>query len=241
MSISSDENIDPIIRVEVARLAVDSVAQQESLSSLASVFKNSNSSQTSAFGHIVGSLLTRAAFKQSIEIRPWALLLSELDSLPIEQLGNMSALIRLLLEYNNCQEVNNALGIASRTLFDAMTNNERLIPWLAPHVLKFIAQTYATNPVASREKINKIFLDDRFRRFGHIEIPSLAREVLNFAGDDPEIIVELYYRVFLGGNFSSDHITSMSNSWILSLTSNAAQDFKSVFGNRERLRVVPTL
>lgn len=225
LSLIGDDTTDPIIRVEIARLAIEAISPEESLVSLANLINEKQTTYNRAFNHLVNTLFTKKTTKQLIETGPWTHFISELSNPGEEQLGNIRTLIAILLDLPNSPEGLKAIGKASRNLFDALSVHERFIPWLSPHVIQFVARTYTTDPVASRERLDTTFLESRFKRFGHIEIPSLAREVLSFAGCDSDFIAKLYYRVFLGGNFSHEAVTSMSNSWILSLTSNAAQDF----------------
>ncbi|WP_394809408.1 hypothetical protein [Nitrosomonas sp.] len=219
------KSIDPIIRVEFARLAVEAVVQDEPLTPLAQVLKTADTDQRRALSQIVGSLFTKANSKQAILTKPWAGFVSELDKPSNDELGSIHVLIGLLLDNHNSPEDMACIGVASRRLFEIMSNEDRLIPWLAPYVIKYVAQTYATDPVASRILLERLFTEDRFAKWGHIEVPNLAQEVKWFAETDPDFVAKVYYRVFLGGNFRQDQVTPMSNSWILSVSSNAAQDF----------------
>lgn len=221
----SDKNIDPLVRVETARIASESVQKEENLEPLARIFKENDLVKNQAFGHFAGSLITRLASKQPIANEPWAHLLAKMDIFKPEMLGSVRALIGALLDSENSPDSMNSLGIATRNLFDTMSDNESLIGWLSPQVTQFVARTYGTDPIASGNRLKKIFESDRFSRFGHIEVPWLTEKVLDIAKHDGEFVVELFYLVFRGGNFSRDQATSISGSWILSMTSNAAQDY----------------
>ena len=221
----TNESIDPIVRVEVARIAVESVQTAEDLSPLAAALSTTDPARERAFQYLAGSLLTKGYLKQPIIVRPWALLLAMMVAPNMPQVASMRGLIGTLLDNNPDQESLNALGVASRTLFDVMSADENRIPWLSRHAVPYVAQTFGTDPIASRQRLEQIFQPSRFAKFGHIEVPALANKVIDFAGYDEELTITLFRCVFRGGEFSRDQTTSMSGSWILSLTSNAAQDF----------------
>ncbi len=225
-SLLSSEAADPIVRVEVARLAVESVQPGEDLSPLVDIVNRNDAAVNGSFTNLVGAILTKDSLDQPFEIEPWAHLLAKMNSPGIGQLGSMQALIGALLNKNNSPEAMAALGIASRVLFDVMSSSEKLIAWLSPLVTRYVARTYGTDPAASRKRLDELFVPERFNRFGYVEIPRLAKEVLQVAEYDPELTVQLFNCVFKGANFSSGQITSMSTSWILPLASNAAQDFR---------------
>lgn len=221
----TNKSIDPIVRVEVARIAVESVQTAEDLSPLAAELSTTDPAKERAFQYLAGSLLTKGYLKQPIIVRPWALLLAMVVAPNMPQIAGMRGLIGTLLDNNPDQESLNALGVASRTLFDVMSADENRIPWLSRHAVPYVAQTFGTDPIASRQRLEQVFQPSRFAKFGHIEVPALADKVTNFAGYDEELTITLFRCVFRGGEFSRDQTTSMSGSWILSLTSNAAQDF----------------
>ncbi|RUT99280.1 hypothetical protein EOD23_25395, partial [Mesorhizobium sp. USDA-HM6] len=225
VSLIGDDDLDPIVRVEAARLSVESVRNGEDLTPLASALTKVDPSRNRAFQHIVGSLMTKAQLKQPIEVDAWATLLSAMGDPNPEHLGSFRALIGILVEDTPSPGALRSLGKASRALFDIMSEDEGRIRWLASQVVPFIAKTFGTDPAASLQRLNQIFSPERFSKFGFIEVPWLARESLNLAEHDEGFVAELFYRVFRGGDFRRDQVTSMSGSWILSLTSNAAQDF----------------
>ncbi|WP_029587485.1 hypothetical protein [Bradyrhizobium sp. URHD0069] len=221
----TDSSIDPIVRVEVARLAVEAAVDEAGLRDLATVLTSPDASLGKAFGHLVGALLTKLVSKEPFSVEPWAKLLGMMTSPKEDQLGSMRALIGVALDANPSTEACNNLGVAARTIFDATTTNPNLIGWLSPHIVPYIARTYATDLAASRARLEMVINGERFDRFGYVEVPWLAQHVADIAPHDLDFVVQVYARVFRGGEFSRDQKTSMSGSWILSLTSNAAQDF----------------
>jgi hypothetical protein len=229
VSLVSNDTLDAIVRIEVARLAVESVTRDEDMGHLADVLALDEPGTERALQHLAGSVLTKAHLKLPIETKPWARLVSRMTSPKAAQLGSMRGLIGTLLEASPDAEDMQALGIASRSLFDAMSTSDANIHWLASHVVPFVAKTYGTDIAESRRRLDQVLAQDRFSRLGYVEVPWLAREVTSIADHDAEFVVALFDRVFRGADFSRDQVTSMSGSWILSLTSTAAQDFNMAY------------
>ena len=221
----SDPAVDPVARVEVARLAVEAVDDDTPLTALLEVLEDPSVTLTGAFEQLVGALLTKTVAKERFSVEPWARLAGMMSAPKRQQLGCMRALIGIALDAGTSREGMISLGQATRAAFDAMGEDERLIDWLSAHIVPFIARTYWTDIEASRQRLRAILTGERFAKFGYIEVPWLARHVTDIVAHDGDVIIDIYYRVFRGGDFSRDQTTSMSRSWILSLTSTAAQDF----------------
>ncbi|RWC42228.1 MAG: hypothetical protein EOS55_24740 [Mesorhizobium sp.] len=225
VALVTNEDIDPIVRVEVARIAVESVQGTEDLAPLVAALTTTDPLKGRAFAYLAGSLLAKGHQKHPIMVRPWAALLAQMTTPNMAQIGSMRGLIGTLLENDPDPESFGHLGTASRKLFDMMSADESRIPWLTRHAVPFVAKTFGTDPLASAQRLSQIFDPDRFAKFGHIEVPALASNVMDLAPYHEELVIRLFRCVFRGGEFSREQTTSMTGSWILSLTSNAAQDF----------------
>lgn len=225
VSLIGDETVDPIIKIEFARLVVESVKEGDDLGALLKALPADDTAGGRPFQHLAGSLLTRAHNGQPVAVRAWAELLAMMVSPGDSQIGSMSALIGRFLESNPDAASLAALGKASRVVFDWMSQADGRINWLASRVIPFVAKTFGTDPAASGSRLRQVLEGDRFARVGYIEVPWLAGETLHIAPHDEDLVVALFARVFRGGDFSRDKVTSMGNSWILPLSSNAAQDF----------------
>jgi hypothetical protein len=232
----TDPEIDPIIRVESARLAVEGVSGEERLDAALLRLQAQDAGQGGLLPQLTGALLTRKLGNLPIAPAPWADLLGKLSTPRREQLGSMRAMLNLLIEHDHlCEGDRAALGRAARTMYDAIGDDPRLVAWLAPSVVPVVARTYGTDPVASRTRLQRIFEPKRFGVFGHIETPSLTSEIGSIVEHDPDFAVHIFHRAFLGGDFSAGQKTTMSNSWILGMTSNARQDFGMACHELERV------
>lgn len=219
-----DAAVDPIVRVEIARLAVDAVETSDGIADLAAVLGDHNSGLAKALGHLVGALHTKSLAGDALTVAPWATLLGHLTKPSEDQLGALRALIGIVLDNSPSDGDRANAGKAARAVFDSATT-PGLIRWLSPHILPYIARTFDQDVDASRERLQSVLRGERFTTCGYVEVPWLAQHVTAIAAHDPDLVVEIYTRVFRGHDFSRDQTTSMGGSWILSLTSNAAQDF----------------
>jgi len=221
----ADEALDPLVRVEVARLAVETVEPDEELTELAAILNGTGELATRSFQQLAGALLTKAEARQPFVGEPWAHLLSHLALIDSAQLWRLQALLGALLNQPLGAGARASLGTAARTLYARVAAQERLTQWLSRLVIPHVVRTYSTDPVASRQQLSLVFSPERFERFGHLEVPEFARAVLALAASDADFTVELFTRVFQRHNFSRDQTTPKVQSWIFALTSNAAQDY----------------
>lgn len=219
-----DGTIDPIVRVEIARLAVDAAETTDGIADLAAILTETHPALAKALSYLVGALRTKALAGDAIVVAPWATLLGYFTKPSEDQLGAVCALIGIVLDSGPSDEDRANAGKAALAVFDAATTPS-LIQWLSPHILPYIARTFDQDIPASRERLRSVLQGERFAAHGYIEVPWLARQVADIAPYDPDLVVELYACVFRGHDFSRDQTTSMGGGWILSLTSNAAQDF----------------
>ncbi|MGM1430860.1 hypothetical protein ACS126_16520 [Sphingobacterium lactis] len=219
------EETDPVIRVEVARIAVQSVVAGEDLSELAKVLSGEDPGQKRAIIQLAGTLSTYDAGDDTVE--SWAKMISEItDIAEPYQLQSIKVIIYTLSDSALTPAAMSALGKASRTLFDEISKNDRLIYWLSAGVIPLVAKTFPSDPESSNQRLEQIFNDERFKKYGYFEVPALADQALALAAYDDDLVTKLYRRVFAGGEFSNEHATTLgSPSWIMGFRSNAAQDF----------------
>lgn len=224
-SLISNVQLDLLIRIGVARIAAESVQEHEDLSPLIEILGRPDPTTEHTFSLLAGALLTRLSFNQPVATGPWANLLACLPVMRTEQLGSVRNLIGSLLDTTPDIPTMNSLGIAARRLFDLVSADEGSLGWLAPQAVTYVARTYGTSITASCERLTKLFEPEHFARYGYIEVPWLAQQVLVIAQHDIDFAAQLFYLVFRGGHFSREQVTSLSRSWIIGMSSNAAQDF----------------
>ena len=108
---------------------------------------------------------------------------------------------------------------------DVLLADETLAAPLSRSVIPFVAKTYASDPNASRLSLEPLLMPARFDRVGHVEVPALANGIASIAAADSEFAEAIYRRAFSKASFDHNQPTHMGGGWILSLSSNAAQDF----------------
>ncbi|WP_199118463.1 hypothetical protein [Pedobacter sp. ASV28] len=221
----SSENTDPVIRVEVARIVVQSIAEGEDLSDLAKVLSSPDPQYNKAILQIAGSLSTYDISPETSEA--WSQMISGITGISEPyQFQSLKVIIYMLLETTLSSTAMEAVGKVSRMLFDEISKDDRLIHWLSSNIIPFVAKTYGSNPEESKKRIEQIIADERFKKFGYFEVPALADEAVALGAQDDGLVADLFRRVFAGGEFSNEHATGFGpQSWIMSLRSNAAQDF----------------
>lgn len=224
-SLISSEQTDPVIRVEVARISVQGITGGEDLTDLAKVLSSLDPNHKKAIIQLAATLSTYGINDETSET--WAKMISRIAYITEPyQLQSLKVIIYVLIDSTLTTIAIEAVGKVSRALFDELSNNDRLIPWLSSSIIPIIVKTYASDSEGSKQRLEQILEDERFKKFGYIEVPALADSSVELGTQDDELVAKLYRRVFAGGDFSSDHTTSLgSPSWILGLNSNAAQDF----------------
>ncbi|GAA4364108.1 hypothetical protein GCM10023185_33330 [Hymenobacter saemangeumensis] len=230
----ADTAIDPIVRLEVARLVVDAVRPTDDLTVLGSFFSGGEALATQSFRQFVGALRDKSQTGGAVEVGPWARLLAGMAAPGADQLGIMQVLIGELLDSRPDADALACLGAAARRLLASIADDERLTNWLSKFVIPYVIRTYGTDPAASREQLARIFEPARFAQFGYLEVPVLAQHVLAIAAHDANLVVELHYRAFGPHDFRHDQATTMVQSTILSMSSNAGQEFEMAAYNLEQ-------
>ncbi|UPL51388.1 ATP-binding protein [Hymenobacter sublimis] len=221
----ADEGMDPIVRVEVARLSVETVQADEDLMGLVRVFNQGDAAATRSLRHFVVALVIKAQRHQPFQAGPWARVVAELRA-GADQLGLHQTLVETLLDGNPTADALPLLSQAARQVLTSVMAAAFLNRWQVRSAIASVVRTYGTNPAASRQLLTQLLEPERFRRYGHVEIPALAEHLDLLAGQDEALAVQLVYCVFGSHEFRHDQATPMVSSFILGMQSNAAQDFE---------------
>jgi len=121
----------------------------------------------------------------------------------------------------------NRLGTATRNLLKAAFAREGRMysARLTGAAISRVADTFASDPDGSRQLLSKVFSPDRFDKYGHIEVPSIAGSIATLAAIDPDFAVSLYKEIF-SKTVTSQKVTPLVEGSIISLHSNMAQDYE---------------
>jgi hypothetical protein len=218
-----DDECDPVLRSVAARIASElPIASCDSLYWVSQIIAGKTDA-VKAVAHVVGALAVRLEDNEPSSLTSWTTfatsLITRLDVVawPIRTLCYL--LTERVLE--PADRVN--LGVVARALLSYGFTQDRSTG-LVDSAISFVADTYDTDAVGSRTLLRILFDDERFAMYGPEETPDLARKVSAIAPVDPEFVVEIYREIYKR-SVNDDRVIPIGQSQILSLTSNARQDF----------------
>ncbi|MBX9684891.1 MAG: ATP-binding protein [Hyphomicrobium sp.] len=218
---------DPVARSVAARTAAELPSQRRDFNGLVDALGAASTSRTNgvaAISNIVGALSVRVEDKQPLALDPWCELAAEMSRHVSQVIWSLRTLLFLIVERIQTSEQRAELGVASRRLFKHAIEHPSLSQLMSAAV-GFVADTYASDPPASRELLRLIFLPEHFQENAHIEVPWLARKLKSIAEVDAAFVAEIYAKSF-AVKITDTSTTSMGNSQILPLSSNRRQDFE---------------
>ena len=237
----SDKNVDPIARSLIARRASEFARSVADIQQLADKLTD-----TRQYAGVLSSLA--GAFTILLEDSPqivdtasWSFLTERLSTGGTFA-GPVGYLVENLLKTKLTAESFDLLGKAARNLLErgfAVADSESNRNFVR-FSIGSVANTYASDPKASRVLLEKVFDKKRLKTFAYIEVPALAQKIATIAELDPEFAVCIYgqtfaYRVASQAQkpFSGSRIMPMSgtesdmyNSASYSLAQHFAEFFK---------------
>jgi len=219
------QDCDPVIRSLVARMAAELPMVAKDVLPFAQAIVAGNSKALSALPQVAGAMAVRLEDEPSMALAPWVRLALELSANPGPTANVLRMLSFMLVDRVKGNDLRQDLGVAVRSLLRYGLTLDRSRDIAMP-AIGFVADTLATDVAASISLLSQIFDNDRFDRFGHEEIPALARKIASIAQASPEFAVEIYQEAY-SREVSDKRITSFGSGQILNLSSNAKQDFES--------------
>ena len=119
------------------------------------------------------------------------------------------------------------IGLASRSLLRSSLSSEQQ---LVTQAIGFVADSYGSDPSASRQLLASLFDPSRFDAHANDDIPWLTQKLQTILASDPEFVLEIYEKTFARG-ITDQSKTSIGNSRIMRMTSNRQQDFELSYYN----------
>jgi hypothetical protein len=185
---AGDSGSDPIARSVAARTACELPATRNDMRGLVTLFSAPQAEQAfafRAFSHVVGALTVRIEDGQAAQLTPWCYLASE-ASAHLTTLGwPLRTLLYLLVERVTTADQRALLGEPARRLLQYALGQPDQSSQLAAAAIGFVADTYASDPVASRRSLESLLTPDRLRDHAHADTPWLARKVLTIGTPRP--------------------------------------------------------
>lgn len=74
--------------------------------------------------------------------------------------------------------------------------NAKSNPQFVAFCIPCVAETYTTDPGASRALLERVFDKEELDKFAYIEVPALARQIAAIAKHDPDFAVSVYAKTF---------------------------------------------
>ena len=222
--ILSDENCDPVMRATTARRAVEWPVSPADVERLFDGLEEDATALGTVVGRIVSAFGAYREENRGCMTDPWMRLASILSRHVHSFAQPLGALIRLLLGRATESEHRDELGKAARILMDHEFAPDS--PLSMNRAVEWVAQTFDTDPDASRALLSRLFENERLARFGGGEIYNLLQKISDVAEIDPSFVAEIFQKTF-GHETREDCPAPPSSSQIPPLTSNAVQDLQS--------------
>ena len=212
--------MDPIARSLVARRAVEFTRSIADIQQFADALPDSKASgdvQTSLVGAFT---ILFEDTPQAVSPEPWSYL-ALCSSTKASLVGTVASLVEKLLKSDLTPQAFDRLGKAARNLLEFGFAAPKPNPHFVAYCVPLVADTYATDRIASRSLLEKIFEQSRLKNAAHIEVPALAQKIGTIARRDPEFAVTIYGKVF-GHHVGSQQLTSFSGGQILPMNTSVA-------------------
>ena len=221
--ILADEDGDPIIRSAVGRISAEYPIEADDTRALAERVVADDGEAIEAFSYLGGALVVHLEDASDTHLEPWVKLLATAASNVAAVASPVRFLLFQFIEQIQDTALRSDLGLTARALLEHGYSLEE--PGIiVSAAIGFVADTHETDPEESRRLLSRMFDEERFRQFGWEEVPAVCRKIEVVAVTDPAFGTEIYRQTYTR-DVTEDRPTHMSSSQILSLTSNARQDY----------------
>jgi hypothetical protein len=223
-ALANDSGIDPIARSVVARSACELPRHGDDVVGLVALLGEASSHKV--LSQVLSALAVRLEDSpQLVPSEPWGQLTTATSASPSHQ-ESARFLLWLFSRHPDASRHQAMLGSSARSLLQVAFSQGPgdYSPRLVKSAIEFVADTYASNPPASRALLQRVLTPERFSLNAHHEIPALVDRIAGIASVDPEFAVAIYAEVF-ARDVISEEPTTLGQSQILALTSTARQDY----------------
>ena len=220
----NNKDADPIMRSSAARIAAEYPVAQNDLLWFAECVAADNLQVITTLNHICEALTVRFEDEKELPLLPWIYLVSALTH-EVEKVAR--TLLFLLYQLNSRvtdKSLRNILGTASRVLFSYSFALNEATP-VVKSTIPFIADTIDTNIDDSCTLLKQILDAKRLQLFGSEEISTLCYNIKKIGTYAPDFVVRVFEFIY-NHDVTEKRETSLVNSQILSLKSNARQNYE---------------
>ena len=220
-----DHQGDPVLRSAGGRLSAELPETASDTLALAKDLRSGDPKAVTVLGHVTAALAVRLEDEPDVLLAPWVSLAGELKCTADRNAPALRFLVHLLINVARPPQLTIETGIAARALLCAAFSREKA-PTGAASLIPFVVATYDTDAAASRSLLGTIFEPTRLAAHSWEDVPALCREIGRLTATAPDFVARIYGFTF-GSGVDRDQVTRLGDSRILSLTSNARQDYGS--------------
>jgi len=220
----NEKDGDPIIRSTAGRLGAEFPTSANDCFQLGNLAIAGHKGAFETLSHVTGALAVRLEDEKEVVLGPWVCLADQLATAPSNVSNTLRFLLHNLIERVEDDAFKPMLGQAARALLTYGLSQPEP-GFIVRSAIDFVIATYGSDIVASRGLIARLFDRDRLDRFGHAEVPTVCYKIAAIGEVDPELVAAVVYRTVFDYEVTDDSQTRLNHSQILSLTSNARQDY----------------
>lgn len=221
----NEKDGDPIIRSTAGRLGAEFPTSANDCIQLGNLAIAGDKGALETLSHVTGAFAVRLEDEKEIVLGPWVCLADRLATSPSNVSNTLRFLLHNLIGRAEDDAFKPMLGQAARELLTYGLSQPEP-GFIVRSAIDFVIATYGSDITASRGLIARLFGRDRLDRFGHAEVPAVCYKIAAIGEADPEFVASVIYRTVFDYEVTDDQQTRINNSQILSLTSNARQDYE---------------
>ncbi|ADO47960.1 ATP-binding protein [[Enterobacter] lignolyticus] len=221
----NDNDGDPIIRSSTGRIAAEYPVAQNDLLWLAERVAMDDQNVISTLGHLCGALAIRFEDEKEVALLPWVHLVSALTPEIDKVAETLRFLLHPLTKRVTAPDLRNMLGTASRTVLSYGFKQSEP-GYFVRSAIPYVADTINTDVDASCCLLEQIISVERLQHFGSEEVPVLCYNIKKIADRAPAFVAKVFGFVY-SYDVTEERETTLGNSRILPLRSNARQDYES--------------
>jgi hypothetical protein len=232
----ADPSVDPVLANVALRVCVESTVTAHDVSGL--VTKIPATGGDAALVRLMTGFarfaLMKAEAEKSIagdQAMAWVVLATALIANADRALSDPGRLLLIALTDHgdfSADTLNSSYGCAARQLLRQVWSAEPPMPVTVRNAITAVAKSFSSDPVQSRELLDRILREPHFSKHADVEAHLLAQQIVVIAETDPDFMVEIYQA------FYSQTIDDETTSWfgaqpsrIMALSSTRKQDFES--------------
>jgi energy-coupling factor transporter ATP-binding protein EcfA2 len=225
-ALAGDDDVNPVIQSVASRVASELPSEAADLSGFVDCVSSGEIDVATAemtLAQVIGSLVVRSQDQEPLNAAPWCSLAAGMVPFVSGTAGPLRSVLITFIDTDLDVENLEKLGAVARALLE-FAFDEPIGARYMPFAIEFVCKTFGTDPVASRELLERLLEPNRMTDHAADDMHWLARYVDRLFQFDPDLVVMIYDRVF-SFELSENTKTRIGDSRILSLTSNSQQDF----------------